>query len=114
MLALAPTMREKALIRRLLTPETLLSALLGALTPYLLGFLVKVAPTKVPLWMVLAGLCVGVACAASRRVWLAWRAGVQQEKDDAARERAELRSRVDRLERVVVRTAPRQRVGRVR
>lgn len=73
--------------------------------------MVKAAPTKVPMWMVLTGLCAGAAGAGGRRVWLAWRAGVQREKDDAARERAELLDRLDRLEHVISRAVPRQRVG---
>jgi hypothetical protein len=49
-------MQKKPLFRRLLTVETLSSGVLGALATYLVAALVKVAPTRVPLWLVLAGI----------------------------------------------------------
>lgn len=55
-------MEKKPLFRRLLTIETLSSAVVGACAPYLLAFLIEIAPTRVPLWSVVVSI---LGCAAT-------------------------------------------------
>jgi hypothetical protein len=85
-------MDKKPLLRRVLTVETLSSGVLGAAAPYLVAGFVRIAPTRVPLWLVLASIVGCAVLAHGGRVLYGRHRRNQQ--------------RLDRLERTMAEIAP--------
>lgn len=99
-------MRRRTLIHRLFNPEVLGAAAAGAVAPYVIAYAIQIAPTRVPLWLVV--LSVGGASSIAwlvRRV-IVGRQDAREEKERRELERREYQTRLERLERTVAEIAP--------
>jgi threonine/homoserine/homoserine lactone efflux protein len=91
-------MEQRPFFRRLFSVEVLGAATVGALLPYMVALAIEVAPTRVPMWLVVlsvAGCSLGwvlVQMASSRRQ------RVREELERRERERQELKAQLERIE----------------
>jgi hypothetical protein len=93
--------------RRLHPTELVVGGLVGAISPYLVSFLVQIGPEKVPLWIVFVGGILGFLLATylplANNAWEARRAKKRSGPPDVG----EVVDRLARLERAVGEVAER-------
>jgi threonine/homoserine/homoserine lactone efflux protein len=104
-------MENRSLLQRLFSIEVLAGALAGALLPYAVALAIKVAPTRVPLGVVVVSVGGGALLG-----WFLLRAvGARRQKHQAEQERKEreaqeVKDQLERIERAIVEIQPARRV----
>src|ERR1700760_102675 len=94
-------MRQRSLLRRLLSVEVLGGAMLGAGLPYLAALVVDMAPTRVPLGVVMGSLVGGAVMGGGLFRLIARRRRRDREtREIVEREQQERRETAERLERL--------------
>ena len=91
-------MEKRPFFRRLFGVEALGAAMVGAVLPYVVALAIEVAPTRVPMWLVVLSIAGCSSGWGLVQLTLSRRQRTREEHERHERERRELRAQLERIE----------------